>query len=85
LRADVVIGTDPSTTLRAGSEALEKRRQAFVGEQCSKADYELCEVEILPSEQTANLVSGQGRGPVFWPLTSALSLYESFSSCLCYR
>jgi len=57
---EVVIGTDPSTTLRAGSEALEKRGQAFVEEQGSNAHYELCEVETLPSEQTAELVSIQG-------------------------
>jgi len=49
---EVVIGTDP--------EALEKRGQAFVEEQGSSADYELCEVEILPSEQTADLVTFQG-------------------------
>jgi len=48
---------DPSTTLRAGPEVLEKRGQAFVEEQGSNAYYKLCEVEILPSEQAADLVS----------------------------
>ena len=46
---EVVISTDP--------EALEKRGKAFVEEQGSNAHYELCEVEILPSEQAADLVS----------------------------
>jgi len=49
---EIVIGTDPG--------ALERRGQAFVEEQGSNADYELCEVEILPSEQMADLASIQG-------------------------
>jgi hypothetical protein len=49
---EVVIGTDP--------EALEKRGQAFVEEQGSNARYELCEVEILPSEQAVGLALTQG-------------------------
>jgi len=49
---EVVISTDP--------EALEKRGQAFVEEHGSSAYYELCEVEILPSEPAADLVSIQG-------------------------
>ena len=57
---EVVIGTDPSATLSAGPEALEKRGQAFVKEQGSNAYYKLYEVEILPSEQTAELVLIQG-------------------------
>ncbi len=49
---EVVISTDP--------EALERHGQVFVEEQGSNADYELCEVEILPSEQMADLASTQG-------------------------
>ena len=58
----MVIGTDPSTTLRAGSEALEKRGQAFVEKQGNNADYELCGVAILPSGQSAVMVSTLVRG-----------------------
>lgn len=64
---EVVIGTDPSATLRAGPEALEKHGQAFVEEQGSNADYELCEVAVLPSEQAADLVSIQGQGLLSTP------------------
>jgi len=49
---EVVISTDP--------EALEKRGKAFVEEQGSNAYYELCEVEILPSEQAVGLALIQG-------------------------
>jgi hypothetical protein len=49
---EVMIGTDP--------EALEKRGQAFVEEQGNNAYYELCEVELLPSERMAALFSIQG-------------------------
>jgi len=49
---EVVISTDP--------EALEKRGKAFVEEQGSNARYELCEVEILPSEQAVGLALIQG-------------------------
>jgi len=49
---EVVISADP--------EALEKRGQAFVEEQGSNAYCQLCEVEILPSEQAVALVSIQG-------------------------
>jgi hypothetical protein len=48
---EVVIGTDPETLKRHG--------QAFVEEQGINAYYELCEVEVLPSEQIADLVSIQ--------------------------
>ena len=49
---EVAIGTDPG--------ALEKRGQAFVEEQGSNAYYELCEVELQPSERMAALFSIQG-------------------------
>ena len=49
---EVVIGIDP--------EALERCGQAFVEEQGNNGYYRLCEVEVLPSEQRADLASIQG-------------------------